>query len=661
MAKPSFAPIALAPGFYFEILDVSTPSATTGPMIPALIGQGSKTANRIEQFTRAAVGTVEGPLTQGFVIDIFSIIDQNNITYAKNVDFYLDRQNDGTVKVNWGLYTSVVSQVAFDDLAGGVVALQGKNLVFTLNGHLFSIAFDNTVTNAAQVIAFINAWGAEDNQLITPSTLGPGASIVTIAGKDYLKIQEKTISILGTASANTLFFTSAMPPLVPADGSVEAPAAGVKYNVYYTSDKLDPEYAPQLLSNMNSAIGLYGPLRAQVSLDSGTVSGAGTGTYAGTGLLADASKTWTADSFIGNYLKVVSGPGAGQVRVIYSNTDTQLKVSQDWNAGEIPTSASTYVITDINNNTLVLGAKCLTDANGGSLFIMSQAQDDLFDELNYKRAILALEQPVSSVDPSCEVLMVGLTASSAPSIMAFSKSHVQRISDKLHTKVRVMIFGMAQNNNNFLTYSNIASGTQERRITLVAPSQVKKDFGQGLVNLDGSYVAAALAGIYCDPRFNAGEPIFRKSMGGVFDTGTFSDPFLEIEKIQLQTIGVTVIERQGVDLVVRLDLTTDQSTDLSSRLKYQRVADFTARFLQTNLDKAFTGKRFTRNIRPLALTFLRILAGQLVNNPDGPIIDHFDNEDAFMDPIQKSQLDYKISIYVEPDVVWQFLSLSAGV
>jgi hypothetical protein len=256
--------------------------------------------------------------------------------------------------------------------------------------------------------------------------------------------------------------------------------------------------------------------------------------------------------------------------------------------------------------------------------------------------------------------MRGLTTSDANSILSYCKAHVRRMSDRLHTKVRDMFFGLAQGNNNFLTYTQLATGTLERRITIVSPSQVPKDFGQGLVQLDGSYVAAALMGIYCNPLVDAGEPILLKSMGQVFDVDNFSDPFLDIEKNQMATAGITIIERQGTDLVVRDDLTTDQTTDFSGGLKFQRASDFIAKYVQTNLVNVLTGKRFTKAIRGVAQTqFILLLQALQEGQNPFPIITENGLEDISVtqNSTNHQQLDFKATITLIGDVKWEFALL----
>jgi hypothetical protein len=76
-----------------------------------------------------------------------------------------------------------------------------------------------------------------------------------------------------------------------------------------------------------------------LAVDSGTVSVV---PPAGAPVLQDSSKNWSANVHAGRLVKIIRGTGAGQLRVVQSNTDTVLTVIQAWT---IPlNTTSVYVI-----------------------------------------------------------------------------------------------------------------------------------------------------------------------------------------------------------------------------------------------------------------------------------------------------------------------------
>lgn len=68
----------------------------------------------------------------------------------------------------------------------------------------------------------------------------------------------------------------------------------------------------------------------------------GTATSGGATYLYDTSKSWTPGAYVGQWLYISSGTGAGQARRITANTATQLTVSDAWETN--PTAGSGYAI-----------------------------------------------------------------------------------------------------------------------------------------------------------------------------------------------------------------------------------------------------------------------------------------------------------------------------
>lgn len=68
----------------------------------------------------------------------------------------------------------------------------------------------------------------------------------------------------------------------------------------------------------------------------------GTATAGGADTLTDSTKLWKDDSFIGLTLRILAGTGAGQERIIESNTEDEITVSLGW--GTQPDATSEYDI-----------------------------------------------------------------------------------------------------------------------------------------------------------------------------------------------------------------------------------------------------------------------------------------------------------------------------
>ena len=625
----------LGPGFYVQETDISTPDVPQGALLPAIIGQGSKTLQRTQPLVKGSANGKDGPLTQLNVINIVSVIDANSVTYTQGVDYQLTLVN-GQPMVDWSLQASLTGTGNLSTITYPS-GLDGLHLTVTVNGVLQDIVF-TAPANAAAVITQINQW--------------VGFSLASEVGT-ALVLTANSIEIEGGNANSLLGFTQG------AFASVQEVATGTTYTVTYVSDKLVTEYAPQLFSNMNDLIAYHGTLHPNIQLFNGTLTGA-TST-----VITDTTEAFTVNALVGNYVTIISGGGSNQVRVIISNTATSITVSQPFNANNLPTMGSTYSITDVNNNTITLGAQTAFDA-GATMVITSQYPDNLFDSSNIKPAIDALATPVQGVNPYCLVLMRGLGATEEAPI-AYLQNHVDTYSGIPYNQFRIAIIGLAQGNTNFTTFANIATATADRRITLVNISTIQKDFGdgQGPVNLDGSYVAAALAGLVC-ANVDAGTPITYESIGSVFNVDTFSDPFLVNEKNFMEGAGVTVVERRGVDIIIRHALTTDNTDAFTQELKLTRAADYVSNYLKTNMEGALIGKRESQipgsqaGIVQTAKTTLNLLLNSLTGPPEHQIIYDFQNVNVVANGQDSRELDITASIYLTPDVIWVYANLGFG-
>lgn len=85
------------------------------------------------------------------------------------------------------------------------------------------------------------------------------------------------------------------------------------------------------------------------TLATGTATGTATAVTAGStdthGTLTDSGQAWTVDDLKGRFVTITSGTGAGQIRVISSNTATTLTIAGAWGT-TAPLATSGYAIQD---------------------------------------------------------------------------------------------------------------------------------------------------------------------------------------------------------------------------------------------------------------------------------------------------------------------------
>jgi hypothetical protein len=640
---PTFAPGYIKPGAYLQQEDISNPAVLPGVRILTPIGQGSKTLMRKDTLTKGAVNGQDGPLAYNIVINLDSIVDQDGVIYQLGRDFLLSRPTPTTAKVDWSPVARIVGTTDMSTLVPdpGTV-LNGTYLRLSVNGGTGTpadqyVLFSGVIATPAAVAAFINSWH--------PSLAG----VASVNVNNQLVLSANSI-LIDEGQANSIlgFVTYAQ-------AAVQEPATGKVYDVYYVSDKLASEYVPKVWTDMNKVVAWYGQKQPRTTLDSGTASGSAAN------LLVDASKTWTPNQFIGNYLKIVSGTGAGQVRVIIANNGSQLTLSQDWNNLSAPDVTSQYIITDVNDNSISMGMQVGFDT-GASVFIGSQYADDIFNDTNIKAAIDALEQDVSGLRPYTLVLMRGLGSTEVGPI-AYLKQHCLTMSNVINNKWRQFCVGLAQGNEDYLDFIALGTGTDTDRGVILSNTSITRDFGFGVVQLDGSYFAAAHGGLICRNE-EASIPLLHRSISAAFDVARYNDPFLEVEKNLMAAAGITIYERQGVDLICRDALNTDMGTILSQETKLTRSKDYVSNFLTQALNASLVGQRFItsgsgrENILVQAKSLLDFLFADLLAR--GTITKVL-NVSVKQDAIDPRQLDITADIYLTTDVKWVYILAGFGV
>lgn len=640
---PTFAPGYVPPGFYVQQQDISTPSLTPGVRIAAIIGQGAKTLLRSETLTKGAKNGYDGPLSNNIVINLVSVTDEDNVKYQLGRDFILKRIGD-LAYVDWSPQASLTGAVDLTTLTPdpGTV-LNGTNLRLVVDGGTGTpadqyVLFSGSIPAPVDVVNFINSWH--------PSLAG----VASLDVNNRLVLTANSVVIdEGNANGILGFITGA-------SASVLEPATGKTYSVSYVSDKLVSEYAPQLFAgNMNQVVAAYGEKRPSTEFDSGTASGSATRQ------LIDASKTWTVDEWIGFYVKITAGTGKGQVRVVISNTANTLTLSQDWTSLLSPDTTSQYSITDVNDNSISKGCQVTIDT-GATVVIASQYADDIFNDTNIKGAIDALKLDVQGFRAYSLTLMRGL-GSTEVDPMNYLKAFVVEESDTLHDRWAQATIGLAKGNDSFTVFTTLATGLKSDRVSLVDISDVTRDFGFGKESLDGSYVAAALAGIICANE-KAQAAMTRRSIALAFSVSDFNDPFLVTEKNLMGAAGVAVFERRGTDLVLRDDLTTNQDTQLSRYSRLTRLKDFVSDFLKTRLEDLTVGQVLVINSEGSSdvVSNTKANLNTLINFliTDGAVA-KVENVSVIDDPNDSSQLDITADIFLTPEIKYVFALLGFGV
>lgn len=454
-------------------------------------------------------------------------------------------------------------------------------------------------------------------------------SVIGFDGVTYLSGTDYTFSTTG-GNANKIDWAAA--------GA--EPATGSTYFVTYEYEKAVTDYAAKLYSRVQDAITTYGPASIQTVLDTGTATAGGSNT------LTDSSKTFTVNAFVGNYVKITGGTGAGQIRVIVSNTATVLTVSSNW--GTNPDGTSVYQITDIAEDSISLAAQILFENTAGNGFLyVVQAKEDTTTEFT-----AALDR-IKDVDNAYAlVVLKGMTTGNA--LLATIKTHVDSQSSTLGRHERIALIGAPVNQVLFTTFSSVATGLNDPRVVYVSPGEVKREIDGVIRSLDGSYLAAAIAGIITNPVFDAGEPISGKPIAGFSDV---VDPFLRSEKNSMAANGVLIIEKQGGIPTVRHALSTAPANIIDAEVKVTRIKDDIINTLRINLQRAFIN---TRNVGPETLSAVKAFIKLLLDSKTTQrVINSFESLDVSTNISDPRQID--VSFKIKPTFDINYIFVTFGV
>lgn len=185
--------------------------------------------------------------------------------------------------------------------------------------------------------------------------------------------------------------------------------------------------------------------------------------------------------------------------------------------------------------------------------------------------------------------------------------------------------------------SALARGLNSERAVLVYPDSAILSIDDELGNstqfiVDGSFIAAALAGATVSPAFDVATPMTRKRITGFDRLNRSLD---EIEANTLATNGVTVLEDSAPNLRVRQGLTTNVSNRLTSIPSVIAIRDFVQKQARATLDR-FIGLKFLAGRAQDVELALTGLLNSLVENQ---IITAFTGVSATPDPNDPTMLN----------------------
>lgn len=346
---------------------------------------------------------------------------------------------------------------------------------------------------------------------------------------------------------------------------------------------------------------------------------------------------------------LVKGPAEPAAGVKYTLSYGTPKVSTDY----VP-----KLFTDLDNlileygpvnttNTLSLGAQIVflnSNSTGGILAIQVNPADGS-DLAGFQNAL----NKMATVDGVNIVVPLTPDPMLYPSVL----SHVVNASAPLEKKERTAILGLDPASTTISSAiaqaQSLASNGNGRRMMLVYPPSVTYPIGSSSFNLNGSFLAAGVAGLRINGNFDVAEPMLRKQITGFTSAAT---NLLRTDKLRLRNGGVTVIEL--INSVVRIteDTTTDRSTADSQEYPVTEIVDFVARTVRTLLDSIFIGVKILPDTASMVSATVQVLLNNFIALN---IITSSANVKASLNTFDPRQID--VSFQIQPVRGLRFISV----
>jgi hypothetical protein len=213
----------------------------------------------------------------------------------------------------------------------------------------------------------------------------------------------------------------------------------------------------------------------------------------------------------------------------------------------------------------------------------NQANDQAF-----VTAIKELEIPLpGNIKPD---VMVPLSTSTA--VYAYLTQHCEVMSNIRNQSERMGVLGFASGTRPTSAQA-IAKGLNSNRIIAVYPDSavitLTNELGESFETLvDGSFLAAAVAGAAVSPAVDVATPYTRRRIQGFTRLPRIMDP---VEANQTAVAGITVLEDLDPIIRIRQGLTTNMSSVLTRLPTVTQIADHVQQQCRATLD-SFVGTKF---------------------------------------------------------------------
>ena len=240
--------------------------------------------------------------------------------------------------------------------------------------------------------------------------------------------------------------------------------------------------------------------------------------------------------------------------------------------------------------------------------------------------------------------------STDPSVWSYLKSQVDSLSTTTERKERTAYVGTSS--TTITTVTSQAAALADKRVLLCYNHQPTFFIGTAanVSTLDGSYIAAAIAGVRTNPAFDVATPLTRKAIAGF---ATFPDTLLQSQKNLLASQGVLVITNpNGSNPLVMDGTSTLRDTVDDEEVSVTEATDFVIQTVRTLLEAIFVGQKVLADTPSQIVTTTSAILADFVNSQ---IIEDFSGISAHVDSGDPSQVDLSFTILSVYELKYVFI------
>lgn len=219
--------------------------------------------------------------------------------------------------------------------------------------------------------------------------------------------------------------------------------------------------------------------------------------------------------------------------------------------------------------------------------LLKEAGKNTASDQSFILALKELEKPVQGIKPR-----VIHPVTTSRTVIGALRTHLAQMSSERMRSERVAFIGFPVGTE-LAEAREYATALKYSRLVAVYPDGAVIDIvdEHGASNeyiVDGSYIAAAVVGLYVSPAFDVAEPLTRKQLTGFVRLTRSLD---EIEMDDVASSGVTVITNDVGVIKIRHSLTTDMSNAFTQAPNIQAIMDEVQMQTRFALDQ-YIGKKF---------------------------------------------------------------------